>query len=127
MVTNCVVSGNMAFRGGGVHGGALYNCVIADNTAMIGGGAYGSTLYNCTVTGNTDGGVRECTLQNCIVYFKPARGATNYDGRSTLNYCCTTPLPPGLGSIDADPRFVNAAAGDFRLRADSPCIDAQHR
>jgi hypothetical protein len=37
---------------------------------------------------------------------------------------CTWPLPNGLGNIDADPRFVDAANGDYRLRPDSPCIDA---
>jgi len=28
------------------------------------------------------------------------------------------------GNIDADPRFIDAGAGDFRLAEDSPCIDA---
>jgi len=31
---------------------------------------------------------------------------------------------PGIGNIDVDPGFVDAANDDYRLRADSPCIDA---
>src|SRR6185436_19277844 len=31
---------------------------------------------------------------------------------------------PGVGNIDADPRFWNAAASDFHLQATSPCVDA---
>ncbi|HPQ41202.1 MAG TPA: hypothetical protein PLV45_12590, partial [bacterium] len=31
---------------------------------------------------------------------------------------------PGTGNISGDPCFVNAEAFDFRLRWDSPCIDA---
>ena len=33
-------------------------------------------------------------------------------------------LMVGPGNIMKDPHFVNAAAGDYRLRPDSPCIDA---
>jgi hypothetical protein len=33
-------------------------------------------------------------------------------------------LPAGPGDIQADPRFLNRAAGDFHLLSTSPCIDA---
>jgi hypothetical protein len=42
-----------------------------------------------------------------------------------LQYSCTTPLPAdGVGNIEGPPLFMDLAGGDFRLREDSPCIDA---
>jgi len=42
-----------------------------------------------------------------------------------LNHCCTSPLPTnGVGNISGPPLFMDLAAGDFRLREESPCIDA---
>ena len=69
-----------------------------------GGGAYGGTLYNC------------------IVYYNMASNGPNFSG-STLNYCCTTPVPDGAGNITTEPQFVNTN-GDYHLASGSPCIDA---
>jgi hypothetical protein len=112
---------NNAGVGGGAYNCRLYNCTVTDNSAVgNGGGAGYSTLYNCTVTGNSSG--ISGTAFNSIIY---ANTNGNYGADTILNYCLTSPLPTnGIGNIDADPRFLNPAAGDFRLRADSPCIDA---
>ena len=62
-------------------------------------------------------------MENCIVYANTG-GGLNFDSGS-LNYCCTTPAPgSGTGNTASDPKFVNAAAGNFHLQATSPCIGA---
>jgi len=132
----CTLSGNVATSdgmsprtglGGGAYGSTLNNCTLTGNSADGYGGAAGGWLYNCTVVGNSsgvgpywDGG--ECNLYNSILYHN---SGGNYDNYTTLNYCCTTPLPTnGVGNITGSPLFMDMAAGDFRLREDSPCIDA---
>jgi hypothetical protein len=110
------------------HSRTLDNCVLTGNWAgEAGGGAYACTLNHCTVSGNTAGagaGIYGCNALNSIIYFND--WGPNWQ-QSGLAFSCTTPLPPSpgdQGDIESDPRFVNAAGGDFRLRSDSPCIDA---
>jgi hypothetical protein len=141
---NCTLCGNWANIGGGAFGCTLYNCAFTGNSATnAGGGAYGCQLYNCTLAGNSSGlyagGAFNCMLYNCIVYYNTATNGPNYDsetpvyqGSSTLNYCCTIPMPPdmilgvppGLGNITSPPLFVDFPAGNFRLQSDSPCINS---
>jgi hypothetical protein len=97
---------------------------MAGNTAgQYGGATDQGTLYNCTVTGNSaanGGGVFHCTLYNSIVY---GNSPANADW-VTCRYSSVTPLQGGEGNIADDPRFVDAAAGDYRLSDGSPCADA---
>jgi len=130
-LNNCTLAGNHAWwSGGGAHSSNLNNCKLTNNRSTeYGGGACYGTLNNCTLTGNTaelsGSGSYGSTLNNCIVwgnvnYYSSV--TNNYSG-GTLNYSCTTPLPSGTGNIALDPKFVDAAKGDFRLQPNSPCID----
>jgi PKD repeat protein len=129
---NCVISNNSGAvltyygSGGGADSAILNNCLVINNSAgWSGGGAESSTLNNCTIVSNSvaffGNGVNNCTLNNCISYHN--NGEDNYSG-STLNYCCTTPDPGGIGNITNDPWFMNPATGDYHLRPGSACIDA---
>ena len=64
-------------------------------------------------------------LTNCIVYGNSSLiSGDNYD-TTTLNFCCTTPMPPnGVGNITNSPLFVDPAGGNLRLQPNSPCINS---
>ncbi len=128
-LNNCTLTANSAsYDGGAVFYGTLNNCTLSDNSAAEGGGASESTLNNSTLTGNSansGGGAFGGTLNNCVVYYNAAvLGVADYS-YTTLNYCCTTPLPPGgSGNFTNAPLFVDQSGGNLRLQSNSPCINA---
>ena len=128
-VNHCILAGNSAVTGAGVHGGTLNQCLIVGNSASLwGGGATFGNLFNCTIVGNSagmDGGGVDVgrTVNNCIVYGNSASAWSNYNG-GDFHYSCTVPDPGGIGNVAMDPQFVDAATGNYRLQATSPCLDA---
>ncbi|NLF39797.1 hypothetical protein GX586_10150 [bacterium] len=128
-VVHCsVIKDNHAMYGGGAQGGHLFTCLIAGNLADdTGGGSFGGVLHNCTIVNNaavaTDGGgTLSGGLTNCIMWGNAAPEGSNYYA-SDIAFSCSWPLPDGEGNTNADPLFVNAALGDFRLLGGSLCID----
>lgn len=129
-------SSNTPAGGGAAHNSTLFNCLVAGNVASaaersaLGGGTSYSILYNCTVVDNaaesevsaSGGGVQGGSLYNTVVYGNTV--ATGVTARVAQDVA-------GLGSwaqynslVGADPGFADAANGDYRLTATSPCIDA---
>jgi len=129
LVEDCILTGNHAYyAGGGEHYGTVNNCLIEDNSATwFAGGSSSGTLNNCTLSDNSatrGGGSWYGTLNNCIVYYNTAFFTDPNFSAGTLNYCCSDPLPPGESNITNAPRFVATNAGNYRLQAGSPCINA---
>ena len=124
-LNNCTLTGNSALNGGAADSSTLNNCALSGNAVLFNGGAAeNSSLNNCTLVFNsatrTGGGADSSTLNNCIVYYNSAPGGTNSAG-STLNFCCTTPLPgSGTNNITAVPQLADTA----HIQAGSPCIGA---
>lgn len=98
--------------------------VVATNTDL--------TLENCTIVTNLQsvGAIYSegnLTARNTIMWGNQAAGCDFYGaGASAANFfhCCSTQLTHGVqGNITVNPAFTNAAAGNYRLLATSPCIN----
>ncbi|HOW96688.1 MAG TPA: choice-of-anchor Q domain-containing protein [Kiritimatiellia bacterium] len=137
VLEHCEIISNSAQWVGGVCMGAVTgivrNCVIAYNTASSRAGAARigeGQMCHCTVVlnnaGDRAGGIEGSGLiVNSILYFNTAVSDNNYSEGPVFETSCTTPDPgAGTGNITNDPVFVDAAAGDFRLTTNSPCVDA---
>ena len=122
---NCLIAGNTAgAEGGGMHAsgyvGQIYHCTFVDNEASSGGGLYratGGSIHQIVDTvfarnqANDDMEVTGATGVNLTSCFLPTGRFYSSGGRKD-------------NVVADDPKFVNAAEGDYRLMRRSPCVDA---
>ena len=136
------------------YGGSVRNCVISKNGTGPGTFAYANGIYmrangtieNCTIMDNNGAGLAGFgystyaprwpgILLNCIVQSNYSYGAvTNWyiDSNTTnlniTNSCMDlTNFPANVhssGCITSSPQVVNFAGGNYRLSANSPCVNA---
>jgi len=122
LFTQCLFTGNAGLVGN-AHGGVMYshastptlvNCVLYDNTSgCVGNGIYCYQFSDAVIT-------------NCILVGDDVVYAGGSSEPVVTFSCLTQPgyEDPAWHNIGADPLLVDAAGGDFRLQASSPCIDA---
>lgn len=143
----CIFDSNTAPRGGAVwisdaDSAEAYNCLFVDNTATSFGGAVFNEqefeAVNSTFVSNTDStdgntfegfrsDARTLLFNSIVVNPSPDShsGTGTYAGfYSLIPEAPAFPSRDVFNSFNADPSFVDAPAGDFRLNADSPAIDA---
>lgn len=149
-IRNCLFAGNTGVSAGGLHvygSPTVENCTFSTNTGYTHVTAPQNNDYANHAHSNSAGAVfirsGSPVLQNNIYYFnrgQPRAGDPSQDYNintnrlqnpdpSVLNrhsYSCAPELgiATSPGNKTNDPLFVNRLAGDYRLTADSPCINA---
>ncbi len=120
---------------GGCHMCIVYDSLICRNKALneYGGGAgsaaTASVLYNCTLTQNV-AYENDCDEVGAIDYYMSAYNcivwANVTDKGRTANITSAWGEYYGddVNNYTSDPHFVDAANGDYRLSANSLCVDA---
>ena len=136
-------------NGGGAYGCRLINCTIVGNNAATpnsssyGNGGVdglgvddygnGTVAVNCIIRGNThtylwydyNDWPKSYIVTEDDNYADIRTGAFLYPSTPLIwNSCVQAKTKPSFGNnINSDPKFVNAANGNYRLQSSSPCIN----
>ena len=116
---NVIANGPIGFR---MHAGGrnqfVNNTIVnmAESGILIDSGARGSTVANNIIVGSQHEGLANDGVSSRI--------SANLYFRNGIDFTGSSPHP---GDIFANPRFVSAALGDFRLRPSSPARGAGDR
>ena len=118
------VAHNSVFRessmGFGYYGGSgtyAYNCIVADCTVGCRASSkyfYNTIFYNCKSF--TDQGGDNSSYRNCLFF--------NTVDKISEGFASSYQKVGANGNAWGNPHFIDPNNGDFRIAADSPCVDA---
>jgi len=153
-MSNCVIRENIGgivcSNTSSTNSGVIRNCLIVNNTnygnvgGLLIGDMCGTVLVSsCTIVSNQSpvpgAGIRleatnaaRISVSSCIIYSNGLNGTndvfdvcapTNYNA---LQYSCVGANPGFTGAVIIvdDPQFANFAAGNYRLSANSSCLNS---
>lgn len=145
-INNNVISNCSADYGGGIYlrsgstiiaNNVLYNNQSGSGTAIYAYSASSDIIGNTITDNNSEssasiyGESSDLKIHNNIVAFNNAGISLTSSTSSLLNNCVYenteynySGVAAGLGSINADPIFLNAGNRDYHLAGGSPCIEA---
>ncbi|MBN1362032.1 MAG: right-handed parallel beta-helix repeat-containing protein [Sedimentisphaerales bacterium] len=123
VLANCTIAGNIAEQGSGLASGC------------VDGGEGIASLYNCIVWGNSGGQENQVGFSWCCPGCVRTTGPVAIRARrSCIQGGAGLPLSndgmylayvEDANCVHSDPHFVSPETGDYRLEADSPCIDVE--